>query len=161
MLKEVEEKLLADVKSFTDHMTLVDEVFKQKGLGRNMVVAFRCNHSGLYYPGDYLREWGRKYGVGLGGTPVSECLDTDYHGNLPEYGSAYGVTNPEQIAYPVRITFASLDHELVEESFLTANSLIPSSEDPRMVKRMEIIIPKQLVNPRSNLAFARAKSIRG
>lgn len=161
MEKFEEEKLLLDVKSLTDHMTMVDKVFKAKGMGLNLVVAFRCNHSGLYYAGDYLREWGRKYGVGLGGTPVSECLDTDYYGNLPEYGAAHGVVNPDQITYPVRISFASLDHELVEESFLANNILIPASEDPRMIKRMEIIIPKQLVNPRSNLAFARAKSARG
>jgi hypothetical protein len=158
MNKEEEIKLLADVKSITDKMVMVDEVFKAKGMGRNLVVAFRCNHSGLYFSGDYLREWGRKYGIGLGGVPVSECLDTDYYGNIPEFGAVNGVNNADQIAYPVRTTFASLDHELVDESFLLENALIPAFEDPRMEKRMKIIIPKQIVNVRSNLSFARAKS---
>jgi len=158
-MNELEEaKLLADVKSITDHMKMVDQVFKAKGLGRNLTVAFRCNHSGLYFPGDYLREWGRKFGIGLGGVPVSECLDTDYYSSLPEFGSLNGVSNPDQIAYPVRVSFASLDHELIDESHLITNGLIPAIEDLRMEKRMKIIIPKQLSNIRSNLAFARGKS---
>lgn len=155
MNKQEEEALLLNVKSLTDHMTMVDQVFAALHLGRNLVVAFQCNHSGLYWPGDYLREWGRKYGIGLGGTPVSECLNSDYSATLPEFGQAWGVTSPEQIAYPVGNTFASLDHCLVDVDAVGGKWLLPALGDETMKKRMAIIIPNQMKNAQSNLAYVR------
>jgi len=37
--------------------------------------AFQCSHSGLLYPEDYIKEWGTKYGRGMGPVAgrVADC----------------------------------------------------------------------------------------
>lgn len=149
MTKEEEQKLLADVKSLTDRMTLVDEVMKQQGQGRDMVVAFRCGHSELLFPGDYLREWGRLYGIGLGPHPVSEVLDTDYHTDPPAITPE--IESIEQIMHPVGVSFAQVDHVLVTKKAFEAGKAILTKDDPFMRSRARIVRAKQLVHPRSKL----------
>jgi len=144
-----EQKLLADVKSFTDRMDLVDQVFKQLQYGRNMVVAFRCGHSELLFPGDYLREWGRLYGIGLGPNPVSEVLDSDYHTDPPAITPE--IESIEQIMHPLGVTFAQVDHVLVSADAFVDSAAILAKDDPFVRARARIIRAKQLLNPKGKL----------
>lgn len=102
------------------------------------VKAYRCSHSGGYYPEDYIKEWGRKYGIGLGSVPVSECLDTDYHTKLDTSVPS------SMLMHSVGVTRAQLDFCEVDEEEYKANLLIPAIEDPSYQKRKEIIREKQL-----------------
>jgi len=147
--KEAEEALLANVKSITDRLDLVDEVFKQLRVGRNMVLVFQCGHSGLYLPGDYVKNWGRGYGIGLGPHPVSEVLDTDYHTDPPAITPE--IQSIEQIMHPVGNSMAQVDYMLVEESVAKANMAVLASADPHMRARAGIVRRKQLDNPKSRL----------
>lgn len=157
MTEEQERELLLNVKSLTDHMTMVDEVFKSAKLGREMVLAFQCGHSGMYFPGDYVRQWGREYGIGLGPHPVSETLDTDYY--TPPARITPDVRSIEQIMHPVGVTCAQVDYTLVAKDAYDLNLLIPANNDPYMVERAKIIRAKQLVNPLSQLRHFEGKSL--
>lgn len=150
--KEIE--LLENVKSLTDHMHLVDEVFKQMRVGRNMVLAFQCGHSGLYLPGDYVKNWGRGYGIGLGPNPVSEVLDSDYHTKPAPISD--DMDSIDQIMHPVGNSFAQVDYMLVEEEALLLNSAILAKDDGGMRKRIPILRKNQMKNPLSKIAIARA-----
>lgn len=149
MNKEQEQELLENVKSLTDRMTMVDEVFKQLRVGRNMVLVFQCGHSGLYLPGDFVKNWGRGYGIGLGPHPVSEVLDTDYYTDPPAITP--DIQSLEQIMHPVGNTFAQVDYMLVDEAIAADNMAVLAVADPYMRKRMAIIRGKQLQNPKSRL----------
>jgi len=147
--KETEEALLANVKSLTDRMDLVDEVFKQLRVGRTMVLAFQCGHSGLYLPGDFVKNWGRGYGIGLGPNPVSEVLDTDYFTDPPAITGE--IRSLEQIMHPVGNCLSQVDYMLVEEAVYEQNKAVLAVEDPYMTKRAAIIRAKQVDNPKSKL----------
>jgi len=149
MNKEQEQELLDNVKSLTDRMTMVDEVFKQLRVGREMVLAFQCGHSGLYLPGDYVKNWGRPYGVGLGPHPVSEVLDTDYYTNPPAITPE--IESFDQIMHPVGTSFAQVDYMLVERAAFEENSAVLVKDDAHMRIRARIVRQKQLANPRSKL----------
>jgi len=155
MNEQQEQELIENVKSLTDRMTMVDEVFKQLRVGRSMVLAFQCGHSGLYLPGDYVKNWGRGYGSGLGPNPVSEVLDTDYFTAPPEITP--DIRKIEDIAHPVGATFAQVDYMLVDSEAYEANRAILAKSDPFMDARMKIIYPKQLVNKNSRLPVMRMK----
>lgn len=113
-----------------------------------LVPAYRCSHSGKYYPADYIKEWGRKYGIGMGPEPVSECLDTDYNMPLavPDRGGM------ENAMHPVGFTHGQVDFVMVEEAEYNANRLITQLEDPYMEKRAQVLRNNQLRNSRSKLA---------
>ena len=149
MNKEAEEALLANVKSLTDRMDMVDQVFKQLRVGRNMVLVFQCGHSGLYLPGDYVKNWGRGYGIGLGPHPVSEVLDTDYHTDPPAITPE--IQSIEQIMHPVGNSMAQVDYMLVDEAVARENMAVLAAEDPHMKRRAAIVRGKQLVNAKSRL----------
>jgi len=149
MNKEQEEALLANVKSLTDRMTMVDEVFRQLKVGRKMVLAFQCGHSGLYLPGDYVKNWGRGYGIGLGPHPVSEVLDTDYFTAPPPITPE--TESLDQIMHPVGNSFAQVDYMLVDEAVMASDAAILAKDDPHMRKRSSIVRNKQMINPRSRL----------
>jgi len=148
--EEQEIRLLQDVKSVTDHMKMVDEVFKQARLGINMVMVFQCGHSGLYYPGDFVREWGRLYGIGLGPHPVSECLNSDYYTNPPRITE--DLRSIEQIMHPMEVTCAQVDYDLVDEGAFKSNRLVLAKDDPRCFERAMILRKNQLANPLGQLA---------
>lgn len=155
MEKSTEQQLIENVKSLTDRMGLVDEIFRQLRVGRNMVLAFQCGHTGLFYPGDYLKEWGRKYGIGLGPTPVSEALDTDYNTPPPEI--TRDTRSLDSIMHPVGPCMTQLDAHLVEAGAFAAGKAILHSEDPYYDRRIVIIRAKQMVNPASKLPIMAAK----
>lgn len=149
MTEQEERELLANVRSFTDHMRMVDEVFKALRIGRNMAPAFQCGHSGLYFRGNYLREWGKTVGIGQGPSPVSEVLDTDYDGNLPALSGE--IKRIEQIMYPMGFTNAQVDACLVDVDQVTADGkwAVLATDDPEMEERALIVRSKQLVNERA------------
>ena len=90
-----------------------------------LVKAFRCSHSGKYFPADYLKQWGRKYGIGLGSVPVSETLDSnhDFPVCIPESGDM------DKAMHPMGTTMAQVDFVMVEEKEYEENKLILHHED--------------------------------
>lgn len=105
-----------------------------------LVKAFRCSHSGKYFPADYSKEWGRKYGIGLGPVPVSETLDSDTASPVcvPSNG------NMERAMHPMGVTHAQVDFVWVEEDEYEANRLVLNSDDPDLVKRAGILRKNQI-----------------
>jgi len=154
MTEEQEKKLLADVKSVTDHMRMVDAVFKAAKLGKKMELVFQCAHSGLYFDGSYAREWGRTYGIGLGPDVCSEVLDSDYDTPLPPLNSA--IKRVEQVAFGVLVSKAQMDAHLADVDLITeANQwAVTADEDPDLDQRMAIVRPRQLRNPRGGALLA-------
>jgi len=147
MNKEEEAALLANVKSITDRLDIVDKVFKQLKVGQKMVLAFQCGHSGLYFPADYVKEWGRLYGIGLGPHPVSEVLDSDYHTDPPDITRE--TRSLDQIMHPIGNCFAQVDHMLVEEGAYKDNLAVLDKDDPFMDARAAICRAKQDIHPKS------------
>jgi hypothetical protein len=81
--------------------------------------AFRCSRTGLLYPSDYVEEWGRKYGIGLGPVPISEALVNDYHRDIA--GDMHGLS----------VARAQIDMvEVTEEEFIQ-NQAILDIDDPK------------------------------
>lgn len=154
MTEEQEQKLLADVKSVTDRLTYVDEVFAALRVGRNMALVFQCAHSGLYFDGSYARMWGKDYGIGLGPDVCSEVLNSDYDSPLPQINGA--IRRIEQIAFGVQVSKAQMDAHLADVDLLTKEKLwaVPAAKDPDMDVRMAIVRPRQLNNPRGGSLLA-------
>lgn len=98
--------------------------------------AFRCRHSGLYFPPDYAKEWGRKYGIGMGPNVRSECLDT--HFECPEAKAYDG-----EDMHPVGVCYAELDLVNITEEEYNAKRAVLASEDPDMTIRVRILKAKQ------------------
>jgi len=105
-----------------------------------LIQAFRCDHSGLYYPADYVKQWGRKYGLGLGPTPCSEVLDSQ-----DTMAIAVCDRDMSKTMQPVGNTFARVSMVDVEESVYEENRAILAIDDPYMEKRSKIIQAKQKV----------------
>jgi hypothetical protein len=105
-----------------------------------MVKAFRCAHSGLYFPGDYTKEWGRKYGIGLGPVPVSECFDSAMNSPvcIPESGDM------SKAMHPIGVTHAQVDFCMVPKDEYEANRLILHSEDKDHSRRAKILRDNQI-----------------
>lgn len=148
MTEAQEQEMLANVKSLTDHMRMVDEVFRALKVGRNMALVFRCGHSGLYFRGDFLRGWGRDYGIGLGPDPVSEVLNSDYDIALPAL--TRDIRDINQIMFPVASTRAQVDALLVDVDAVTAAGewAVLAKDDPDMYERAGIVRARQIRNPR-------------
>lgn len=147
MSPEQEEALLANVKSITDRMDLVDSIIKSERLGQPKVLAFRCGHSGLYLPPDYVKEWGRLYGIGLGPSPCSEVLDSDYHTAPPAINEQ--TRSFDQVMHPVGNSFAQVDSVLVYAAEVEGHEAICAKDDPYMEARVTIVRARQDVNPMS------------
>jgi len=112
------------------------------------VTLFRCAGTGLFFPSDYLENWGIKYGFSLGRDPVSECLETMW---------SVGVVMPkdfkseEQLMYPVRQGNHQVDAFVMTKAAAdnikrTGQMAILGIDDPFMIKRAKIIRNKQLKN---------------
>jgi len=140
-LDQIEAMLLAVTNNTGKLMDIVS--------GKGMVPAFQCGHSGLLLPGDYVKEWGRLYGIGLGPHPVSEVLDTDY--SIPPAPITPDIRRIEQIMHPVGVCFAQVDLMLVTPEELVTKAAITDLEDRGMHERIKIIHEKQMVNPKSQL----------
>lgn len=105
--------------------------------------AFKCQRTGKLFPGDYVENWGRKYGIGLGPKPVSECLLNQYDGNRPVKGA-----NGSQAMFPVGNSFAGIQEVEVSEADMKKNSAILAIDDPQMSSRAQVMIERQIANKR-------------
>lgn len=145
-----EERIAAlegSLRAVTDQVgRLMDQI-----TGKGLVPAFRCGHSRMFFPGDYVKEWGRKYGWGLGGSPVSECLDSDYEAAPPPITPE--TRSLELIMHPVEVTKAQVDLVLVTPEEFEAGRLVLAAEDPYMTRRAQLLRERQLQNPRSRLGW--------
>lgn len=132
------DELEANLKTVTDRTGGIIDQMSGKGL----VPAFRCGHSRLLYEADYLKEWGKLYGVGLGPDPVSEALDSDYDTPPPVMGNT--VRRITQIMHGLCSTRAQMDFVMVTPGEWEARTTVLASEDPDYDRRCRIILPKQL-----------------
>jgi hypothetical protein len=112
----------------------------------------------MYYPADYLEKWGIGYGVGLGPTVVSECLDTIYTSEPPELKYCRSI---DDIQHPVQVCHAQLDFVMVPKADFDANLLIAHEDDIEMQLRRPIILANQLANPLSKIGMYRAQFSKG
>lgn len=138
------EQLEALVLEHTSRLDMVDAIVGSNG---QRVLAFRCSHSAGYFPADYTKRWGHDVGIGLGGSPVSETLDSYYHIAPPPLKDCRGKT--DNIMHPVGHSMAQIDLVEIPIQVFQANQLILMADDPDMTKRIEIIRKKQDVNPAS------------
>lgn len=152
MAKTIEE-LEMNLKAVTDRLTVLDRIIDAAKLGVDMRMVFQCNHSGLFFEDDYIKQWGRLYGIGLGPNPVSEVLDTDYFTDPPPLTNQ--IRNIEQISHPVGHCLVQVDMHLVEVSHFESKRAIVALQDPFMDNRMRIIHQKQAVNPASKMKLMR------
>lgn len=148
------EEMEVQLKAVTDSLQIIDKVIKAAGLGVDMVPVFQCSHSGLYYPLWVVKEWGVRFGVGLGPDPCSECLDSEYEIAPPDITPQ--IRDILQIMHPVRVTKAQLDLDLVEASVYKSKQAILAIDDPWMEKRAMIVRGKQLLNARGRLRTMQA-----
>jgi hypothetical protein len=146
-LEEIEQ----DLRAVTDQVGRLMDRISQKGF----VPAFLCGHSRLYLPGDYVSRWGSLYGIGLGPSPVSEVLDTEYEIPPPEITSA--TRRIDQIMHPVRSSMAQVDFLLVDPQAFEANKAIIAADDEDMEARAPILRARQLANPRGRLRVMQLK----
>jgi len=145
------EQIIAGVNG---RLTLLDNIIKGAKLGLPKVLAFRCNHSGLYFPADYVKGWGKGYGVGLGPDPVSEVLDSDYDTAPPAIND--NTREIESIMHPLVCTRMQVDLVEVNEAEYEDGRAVLASQDPRMRARARICRDKQLKNPRGRLRAIQA-----
>lgn len=101
--------------------------------------AFRCSRTGVLFPEDYVEEWGRTYGIGLGPVPVSEALINSYHAPVAEAETA------AQTMHPVAVCRAQVDRVEVTEAEFEANKAILAKDDKSYSQRVEIMRNKQLL----------------
>lgn len=157
MSPEQEQALLDNVKSITDRLNMVDQVFAAARLGVDMVLVFECGDSGLFFPADYVRNWGRDWGDGLGPVVCSETLQTDYYTAPPEPDR--NTRSLDQIMHPLYHSRAPIDAHLVERGMAEANMAIPMKDDENIVKRAPILYQKQLKNPLSKISRFQGMSL--
>jgi len=145
-LEQIEQDLLAVQGN-------VGKIMDQLKVG-DMVAAFQCGHSGMYFPSDYVKEYGRKYGVGLGPSVCSETLNTQYHVELPP------ITNKtrslDQIMHPLEVTRAEVHLVTIPKKQYGAARLILHADDPDYIHRAPILRANQMKNPKSQLKIAAA-----
>jgi hypothetical protein len=104
------------------------------------VWAYRCARTGLYYPGDYAEQWGRKYGKGLGPTPVSEALVNIYQSPVPQSKQA------EFTMHPIAACSAQVDLVQIDEAEYAANRAVLQDDDPDYRIRAPLMRQRQLVH---------------
>jgi len=100
------------------------------------MLAYRCRHSGLLFPEDYPKQWGRLYGIGMGPVPLSEVLDS--HSYLSEAKAYNG-----QMMRPVGVSYAGIDLVEVTLEEFEAKKAILAKDDPEMILRTDIMQVKQ------------------
>lgn len=152
MTKEEQAKydlLEANVKAITDRLDIVDQIFAKAKMGIEMQLVFACGASGLYFPADYVRLWGKPYGDGLGPDVCSETLQSNYDVAPPEPDR--NTRSMDQIMHPLFVSRAQVDAILVEVNEAKASMAILDHEDTGMYLRSPILRAKQLSNPSSKI----------
>jgi len=138
------ETLESNLKAVTDHLTSLDNILAKARLGVDMELVFQCGESGLFYPADYIKNWGKLYGIGLGPHPVSESLQSEYEVAPPDIR---GLKSIEQIMHPMRVSCVQVDMMEVTRDSIAENSAILDYEDPEYMRRSVILRNKQIDNP--------------
>lgn len=110
---------------------------------------YKCSHSGLLLPPDYVREWGKKYGHGLGAKPVSECLNTvdvvpHTKGIRYNQPASEWMLPVEQTCAPIEVTEVPYD---TWDAVPPEKKMILSWDDPDRARALEIVRKKQEGNP--------------
>lgn len=101
--------------------------------------AFRCARTGLYFPADYVEEWGRKYGIGLGPEPISEALTNRY--DIPIAESR----DDDTTMHPVGVCRSQVDLVDIPEEEYTAKQAVLAITDTDMRVRGQIMRGRQLL----------------
>ena len=99
--------------------------------------AFRCSRTNLLFPEDYVEEWGRIYGIGLGPIPISEALVNDYHRRVVEDG--------DEPMHPVSVCRAQVDLVDVSDAEFDERAAILAIDDPKMNLRAPIMRKRQIL----------------
>jgi hypothetical protein len=143
------EEIEALLVQHTDSLELLDRKVKAAKMGVEMVPCMRCSESGLFYPPDYGKEWGRLYGIGLGPYVCSESLQSDYETPPPQIGPQ--IKKLEQIMHPLGNCRGQMDFHLVEAGEMLLHTAILAIDDPDMELRAKILREKQMANPKGQL----------
>jgi hypothetical protein len=106
----------------------------------NLITAFRCSRTGLYFPGDFVEEWGKKYGIGLGPVPVSEALVNSYDMAVAE---ADGKNH--EAMHPLAVCKAQVDLVRITQEEFDSNAAILDHEDRSLIRRAELMREKQVL----------------
>jgi hypothetical protein len=104
------------------------------------VLAFRCARTGMLFPPDYVENWGKRYGIGLGPVPVSECLTNRY--DLPIAEAKDG----KQTMHPVGVCRSQVDCVDVPEEDYEAHKAVLAVDDPDMDARAQIMRDRQFAH---------------
>lgn len=99
--------------------------------------AFRCARTNLLYPEDFVEEWGRKYGIGLGPVPISEALVNDYHRKVVEDG--------EEPMHPLSVCRAQVDLVDVTPEEFAEREAVLAIDDPKLNRRSGIMRGRQIM----------------
>ena len=140
MLKE--EELQQALSLFTDRFGAMMDQYNK---GRRLF--FRCSHSGLFFPENYGKDWGRLFGVGLGPHPVSEILNTDYD-TPPDVRPE---VRTENIMHPMEVTAAQVDGVMLHPYEVKGAMAVLQAADMNLDTRSAILLKKQWTNPRGKL----------
>jgi hypothetical protein len=101
--------------------------------------AFRCSRTGVLFPADYVEEWGRKYGIGLGSVPISEALVNSYHDPVCVAG------DENTSMHPLANCRSQVDLvDVTEEEYFEKEAVL-QVDDVNMSKRAQVMRDNQLV----------------
>jgi hypothetical protein len=101
-----------------------------------MMKAFRCSRTGMMFPADYVEQWGKTYGIGLGPVPVSEALVNDYEREIAGDGDT-GM-------HPLSVCKSQVDMVEVDEKEFDSKKAIIDIDDPKLRIRGQLMREKQL-----------------
>jgi len=132
-----------NLKNVTDRIDMLDPLIQGK-----QHMYFVCLHSGLFYPADYIKQWGKKYGIGHGGEPRSECLDTEYN-TRPALDNIRSIAD---IMHPCKISGAPLDVIYASQPAAPGQMLVTQWQDRNGTIRGKLMRAKQLSNPLNQIA---------
>jgi hypothetical protein len=95
----------------------------------------------MLFPPDYHEQWGRRYGIGLGTTPVSEALVNDYHFTIAEN------KDPLLSMHPVSVCRAQVDLVDIPDGSPELDRIaVVAIDDPYMDKRANLMRERQRVH---------------
>jgi len=144
------DEIEASLKATTDQTGGLMDIVTQK----NFTPAFVCNHSGLLLLGDYVKEWGRKYGIGMGPDVSSEVLDSDYHTDPPAITPQ--IKSIDQIMHPIGPCFSQVDRVMVSPLQFASSEAVMDRDDTDIKIRARIVRARQLINPLGKLRTMQA-----
>jgi len=119
---------------------------------------YRCQKTGLYFPEDYLDEWGRKYGIGLGRDPVSECLEVQWENKIAIPRNLQSI---KQIMFPLGQNMATVEAVSVEYKEAVNNMAICMKMDPFLVRRADKLYEYQYRHRNGRLKGYLAAALNG